>query len=555
MKLSLKPKHLKRYKDIALLLIKHGRSDVVKHAGLHDALELDASVETTAGASKADELAQDLEKMGPTFIKLGQLLSTRADFLPPAYIHALTRLQDQIDPFPFEQVEAIVSGELGVRISKAFAEFAEKPLATASLGQVHRATMHDGRVVVVKVQRPGIREIIAEDIEVLEEIAAFLDKHTPWGKRYEFGKMLEELRRSLWRELDYRQEARNLSTLGANLREFPQIIVPAPIEDFTTSRVLTMEFISGKKITELSPLARLDFKGADLAEELFHAYLKQILVDGFFHADPHPGNVFLTDDHRIGLLDLGMVGHLTPQLQENLLQLLLAVSDGRGEDTASLAIKIGEPREGFSEHPFRQSVAALVSEHQSSQMDQIQVGRVVLEVTQFAGDNGLRVPAELTLLSKTLLNLDLVGQTLDPKFNPNASIRRNAEKILRQRVWKTFSPTNLFGGLLEMKDLLARLPSRLNRILDAIAHNELKVKVETIDEDVIIEGLQKIANRITLGLVLAALIVGAALLMRVETPFRLFGYPGFAILCFLGVGGGGLFLIFRILMHDHTSKK
>ena len=555
MRISLKPKHLKRYKDIALLLIKHGRSDVVKHAGLHDALELDTAVETTAGASKADELAQDLEKMGPTFIKLGQLLSTRADFLPPAYIHALTRLQDQINPFPFEQVEAIVSSELGVRISKAFAEFVEKPLATASLGQVHRATMHDGRVVVVKVQRPGIREIIAEDMEVLEEIAAFLDKHTPWGKRYEFGKMLEELRRSLWRELDYRLEARNLSTLGANLREFTRIIVPAPIEDFTTSRVLTMEFISGKKITELSPLARLDFKGADLAEELFHAYLKQILVDGFFHADPHPGNVFLTDDHRIGLLDLGMVGHLTPGLQENLLQLLLAVSDGRGDDTASLAIKIGEPKDDFSEHPFRQSVAGLVSEQQGSQMDQIQVGRVVLEVTQIAGDNGLRVPAELTLLSKTLLNLDLVGQTLDPKFNPNASIRRNAEKILRQRVWKAVSPTNLFGGLLELKDLLGRLPSRLNRILDAIAHNELKVKVETIDEDVIIEGLQKIANRITLGLVLAALIVGAALLMRVETPFRLFGYPGFAILCFLGVGGGGLFLVFRILMYDRTSKK
>ena len=188
-------------------------------------------------------------------------------------------------------------------------------------------------------------------------------------------------------------------------------------------------------------------------------------------------------------------------------------------------------------------------------MDQIQVGRVVLEITQISGDNGLRVPAELTLLSKTLLNLDLVGRTLDPKFDPNASIRRNAEKILQQRVWKAFSPTNLFGGLLEMKDLLMRMPSRLNRILDAIAHNELKVKVETIDEEVIIEGLQKIANRITLGLVLAALIVGAALLMRVETSFRIFGYPGFAILCFLGVGGVGLFLIIRILMHDRFSKK
>ncbi|MCF8080954.1 MAG: hypothetical protein K9K88_16875 [Desulfobacterales bacterium] len=555
MGISLKPKHLKRYKDIALLLIKYGRADIVKHAGLQDALELDVSVETTPGESKADELAQDLEKMGPTFIKLGQLMSTRADFLPPAYIHALTRLQDKIDPFPFEQVEAIVSGELGVRISKAFSEFRSQPLATASMGQVHRATMLDGRAVVVKVQRPGIQEIITEDMEALEDIADFLDKHTSWGRRYEFGKMLEEFRRSLRQELDYRQEARNLSTLGANLLEFPGIVVPTPIEDFTTARVLTMEYIHGKKITELSPLTRLDFKGADLAEELFHAYLKQILVDGFFHADPHPGNVFLTDDHRIALLDLGMVGHITTQLQENLLQLLLAVSDGRGDDAATIAIKISELKEDFSETTFRRRVADLVSEHQGSKMDQIQVGRVVLEITQISADNGLRVPPELTLLSKTLLNLDLVGQTLDPQFDPNASIRRNTEKILRQRLWKALSSSNLLGVLFEMKDLVLRLPARLNQILDGVAHNKLKVKLETIDKDVFIEGLQKIANRITLGLVLAALIVSAALLMRVETSFRIFGYPGFAILCFLGVGGGGLFLIIHILMKDRTSKK
>lgn len=555
MSISLKPKHLKRYKDIALLLIKHGRSDIVKHAGLQDALELDASVETTTGESKAEELAQDLEKMGPTFIKLGQLLSTRADFLPPAYIQALTRLQDKIDPFPFEQVEAIFLGEVGVRISKAFSEFDAKPLATASLGQVHRATLHDGQLVVVKVQRPGIRAIIAGDMEALEEIAGFMDKHTQWGKRYEFGRMLDEFRRSIWRELDYRSEARNLIVLGTNLLEFPGIVVPAPIEDLTTSRVLTMEYIRGKKITGLSPLARLDFKGADLAEELFHAYLKQILVDGFFHADPHPGNVLLTDDHRIALLDLGMVGHITPQLQENLIQLLLAVSDGRGDDAAAVAIKIGEMKEDFSENTFRQRVAGLISEYQGSKMDQIQVGRVVLEITQISGDNGLRVPAELTLLGKTLLNLDLVGQVLDPKFNPNVSIRRNAEKILQQRVWKAFSPSNLYGGFLEMKDLLTRLPSRLNRILDVIARNDLKITVDALEEDKVIDGLQKVANRIALGVILAALIVGAALLMQVETAFRIFGYPGFAILCFLGAGAGSLFLIIPILMHDHPWKK
>jgi predicted unusual protein kinase regulating ubiquinone biosynthesis (AarF/ABC1/UbiB family) len=464
-------------------------------------------------------------------------------------------LQDKIAPFPFEQVEAIVTAELGVRISQAFSEFEAKPLAAASLGQVHRAAMRDGRQVVVKVQRPGIREIIAEDMEVLEEIAGVLDNHTQWGKRYEFGKMLDELRRSLWRELDYRQEARNLAMLGANLREFSRIVVPIPIEDFTTSRVLTMEYIHGTKVTGLSPLARLDFKGADLAEDLFHAYLKQILVDGFFHADPHPGNVFLTDDYRIALLDLGMVGRIAPQLQENLLQLLLAVSDGRGDDVASMAIKISELKEEFSENTFRQRVAALVSENQGSEMDRIPVGRVFLEISQISGDNGLRVPAELTLLGKTLLNLDLVGQTLDPKFNPSASIRRNAAIILQQRALKALSPTNLLGGLLEMKDLLVRLPSRLNRILDAIAHNELKIKVEAIDENVIIDGIQKVANRITLGLILAALIVGAALLMRVETTFHIFGYPGLAILCFLCAGGGGFFLIIQILMHDHFSKK
>jgi predicted unusual protein kinase regulating ubiquinone biosynthesis (AarF/ABC1/UbiB family) len=316
-----------------------------------------------------------------------------------------------------------------------------------------------------------------------------------------------------------------------------------------------MEYIHGTKVTGLSPLARLDFKGADLAEDLFHAYLKQILVDGFFHADPHPGNVFLTDDYRIALLDLGMVGRIAPQLQENLLQLLLAVSDGRGDDVASMAIKISELKEEFSENTFRQRVAALVSENQGSEMDRIPVGRVFLEISQISGDNGLRVPAELTLLGKTLLNLDLVGQTLDPKFNPSASIRRNAAIILQQRALKALSPTNLLGGLLEMKDLLVRLPSRLNRILDAIAHNELKIKVEAIDENVIIDGIQKVANRITLGLILAALIVGAALLMRVETTFHIFGYPGLAILCFLCAGGGGFFLIIQILMHDHFSKK
>src|SRR3989442_3936928 len=294
---SLKPERLKRYKDVTLLLVKYGRSDLVKQAGLEDSLELDehALAETRPAA---EELAADLEKLGPTFIKLGQLLSTRADLLPAPYLEALSRLQDHIEPFPFEEVDRIVSGELGVRLSKAFADFDRRPLAAASLAQVHLAHMRDARAVVVKVQRPNIREQIVEDLEALSEIAHFLDAHTELGKRYDFENMLKDLRTSLLRELDFKQEANNLLTFAENLREFEHIVIPDPVEDFCTSRVLTMEYIPGKKITDLSPLRLMEIDGPELARELFRAYLKQILLDGFLHADPHPGNAFLTDDDQ-----------------------------------------------------------------------------------------------------------------------------------------------------------------------------------------------------------------------------------------------------------------
>src|SRR5215216_311395 len=333
MGISLKPQHLKRYKDIAWLLMKYGRSDLVKNAGLDDLLRDEkADPALVEAPPEAKALADDLEKMGPTFIKLGQLLSTRADLLPTSYIESLTRLQDKVEPFAYEEVEAIVSSELGVRISKAFSEFDPNPIAAASLGQVHRARLRDGRAVAVKVQRPGIRERVVEDLEALGDVAEFLDNHTEMGKQYSLQKMLEEFRRSLMRELDYRQEATNLATMNDILKEFGQIVVPLPVDDYTKSRVLTMDHIKGKKITSLTPLARIEIAGEQLAEQLFRAYLKQILVDGFFHADPHPGNVFLTDDERIALLDLGMVARLAPGLQEKLLQLLLAVAEGRSEE-------------------------------------------------------------------------------------------------------------------------------------------------------------------------------------------------------------------------------
>ena len=554
MGISLKPQHLKRYQQIAWLFVKYGRSDLVKESGLEEALTAEQRI-SPKEAAKADELADDLEKLGPTFVKLGQLLSTRVELMPRAYLEALTRLQDKVEPFGFEEVEKIVTAELGVRLSKAFLEFEATPIASASLGQVHRARLRDGRPVAVKVQRPNIREQMVDDLEALEEIAEFLDKHTELGKRYEFSRMLEELRKSLMRELDYRQEAHNLTVFREQMKSFDRLIVPAPITDYCTSRVLTMEYVPGKKITEMSPLARLEFDGEALAEQLFRAYLNQILVEGFFHADPHPGNVFITRDYRIALIDLGMVGRIMPRLQEDLLQLLLAMSEGRGEEAAEIAIKIGELRREFDQPELTRRISDIVAQQKTATVEQMQVGRLVLEVTQTAAECEIRVPSELTMLGKTLLNLDQVARALAPEFNPTASIRRNAAAILQQRVLKSLSPANLFSGVLELKDLIQRLPLRVNKFLDALANNEFKVSVDAIDEKTLIIGFQKIANRITVGLIIASLIIGAALLMRVETTFRIWGYPGLAIIFFLCAAAAGIVLLLNILFYDKSKDE
>lgn len=547
--------HLSRYKDIALLLWKYGRTDVVRDMGLEDGFEVPKEPAAEDGDSLPEQLAKDLEAMGPTFVKLGQVLSGRPDLLPPDYLKALERLHDKVEPFSYAEVEQIVTTELNVRISKAFSEFDPEPIAAASLGQVHRAALRDGRRVVVKVQRPNIRAQIAEDFEVLKQIAGLLDAHTDVGRRYRFGRILEEFRVTIQRELNYELEARNLVAIGRNLREFTLIEIPQPIADYCTKSVLTMEHVDGVKITALSPVARLDIDGESLAEELFKAYLQQVLVDGLFHADPHPGNVFLTEDHRVALLDLGMVGHVSPSMQEQLLKLLLAMSEANGEDCANVVIAISETTEDFDQVEFRRRITQQLAAQQGQQLQNINVGVSVLDVSTTAAELGLWVPSELTLLGKTLLQLDQIGKLLDPAFDPPASIQRNVADLMSQRMRKQATQGGAFRSLIEMKEFVSGLPVRLNGIMDAVVNKELEVKVRTTDASLVMEAFEKIANRITMGLVLAALIIGASVLMQVRTTFTLWGYPGLAMVCFLAAAAGGFWLVISIFMQDQRKKK
>jgi predicted unusual protein kinase regulating ubiquinone biosynthesis (AarF/ABC1/UbiB family) len=547
--------HLKRYKEIAGLLWKYGRSDLVSSLSSSSDFGVSDPDKAAVSDAKPEQLADDLEAMGPTYVKLGQVLAGRPDLLPLAYMKALERLQDSVKPFPYEEVEQIVINELGVRVSKAFSRFDAEPIAAASLGQVHLAALRDGRPVVVKVQRPNIRQQIAEDFEVLAEIATFLDSHTTMGKKYRFASVLEEFRQTILHELNYEREAQNLITVSENLKEFPRITVPQPVPDYSSPSVLTMDYVRGQKVTTLSPLARLDINGSELAEEVFKAYLKQVLVDGLFHADPHPGNVFITEDGRIALLDLGMVGRTSPGMQEQLLKLLLAVSEGRGEEAAEIVIRFSEKMEQVDLAEFRRRIASLVTLQRDQGLTDLNVGQTLLNVSGHARDNGLYVPSELTLLGKTLLQLDEVGRILDPTFDPNASVRRNVGELLKQRMKRDLTRGNAFTSALEMKDFMGSLPGRLNRIMDAVTNSEIELKVKSVDAPVLLDGMQKIANRITSGVVLAALIVGASLLMRVQTTFQIFGYPGLAMLLFLLSAANGFWLVASIYRQDYKSRK
>jgi predicted unusual protein kinase regulating ubiquinone biosynthesis (AarF/ABC1/UbiB family) len=502
----MRPHHVGRYREIATLLAKHGRDDLVKSSGLEDYAELDG----TPDDARAAALAEDLERLGPTFVKFGQLLSTRPDLLRPHYVDALARLQDRCEPFPFADVEATVQSELGVRMSRLFAEFDDQPIAAASLGQVHRAVLRDGRQVAVKVQRPGIRRQLSDDLEVLGELADFFDAHSDHARRFALRDAFEQFRRAVVAELDYRREANNLSTLRDVLDGRPRIVVPKPYDDLSTGKVLTMEYIDGRKVTELSSLARVDADFTPLADELFAAYLKQILDAGFFHADPHPGNLLVTADQRLALLDVGMVGRLIPETRKLLAKLMVAIMNGRSADVVRVARLLGMPSDDFEPMALQNTVNDLMNTMTQGPLAEVDVGRAFLELSRRSADAGLRPAPELALLGKTLLNLESVATELDPDFEPLEAMRRHIPELMRSQI--DGSGGGLLSSLIEAKEFAEELPGRVNRAMDALSSGHFELRVQAFDETQFLKGLHRLANVAAAGLILAALIVGSALL-------------------------------------------
>lgn len=538
-----------RLAAISAFLVRHRRAPMFSPRSNDE-----PGIEPPEPGPGAEAFTRDLEALGPTFVKIGQMLSTRPDLVPPDYLEALSRLQDDVAPAPVEDIVALVEEELGAPITKLFDRFDPVPIGTASFAQVHRAALPSGREVAVKVQRPHLSAQVDADLAALERLVRSLGLVSRAGERYGVNDWLQEFRATVRAELDYRQEADNLETFHDRLADYERIDVPRPVWDYTRRRVLVMDYVDGIQVTQIPPVLRTEVDLTPLARDLGKAYLDQVFVHGLIHADPHPGNVKLTPDHRLALLDLGMVGYVPPRLRDQLLKLVVATIDGRGEQAAETFIHMGTRLEDFDEARFSRETARLVARFSTASTWTESEGGFLLQLVALGGQCGLKPPAELTLLGKTLLNLEAVILALDPEASLRDVLRRHMHGMLRDRTLGTLDAGRLVTEVLEVQELVREAPQRLSVLLRTLADNRFRVHLAGLEEAYLIESMQKIANRITAGVIAAAMVVGAALIMDVPTRHTLFGYPILALfmLAVATVLAGAL--LFNSLIRDRRAR-
>ncbi len=537
---SLKLRHIARYGQVLHLLV--GHRDV-----------LDEGEE--GSTEDAERLVRELEHKGPAYVKLGQLLSSRVDLLPPAYVQALGQLRDQAEPVEFEVVREVVEEELGARLETVFTSFDRVALGAASTAQVHRATLPGGRLVAVKVQRPGVRRRMIDDLDVIAELASSLDDHVDTARRAGLAQMVGEFRRSVMAELDYRQEAGNLRNLAKALEPYPRLVCPAPVDELTTSRVLTMTLVEGQGLGSISEPGHQVAGGEELVEQLFKAYLDQVLMHGVFHADPHAGNMLVTKDAHLALIDAGMVAHLSSGAQDCLLRLLVALTEGNGTEVVEVLSRTGEQLEDFDKQALLRQVSALIAPVGDAGMGDLQVGRQLADLARASVESGLRPAPELTMLGKALLNLDDIARRLAPDYKPRQAIADHAMYLMRHRVMRASTPSNLVSAALEAKDLVEHLPRRVNRVLDSLAEGDFRMHIEGLNEAGLMRSVQKLANRCAAGLAVAAFVLAAAIFSVPAAGPKWMGVSAFTVV-FLGLAfvlAAGL--VMATFRHDLPQRK
>lgn len=546
-----------RYRQILTVLVKYGFGDLVETLRIGQYLELGLQLVSGTRAAHAEKLSRAerirmvCEELGPTFIKLGQVLSTRPDLVPADWATELEKLQHQVPAFPFAQVREIVERELHRPLEVAFGRFDPQPLAAASIGQVHRATLPDGEEVVVKVQRPGIPEVIAVDLEILLHLATLAERHLEDVRLHRPTRIVHEFARTIEHELDFTAEAANLERFGVLFGDDQTVYVPRVYRSATTGRVLTLEYVHGPRPNELSRLAAEGCSPKTVAARGADLILRQVFVHGFFHADPHPGNIFVLPGDVICYLDFGMMGRVDRRTRERFAAFVAAVAARDAEKTARVLLELLEHDDDVEPdlRLIERDVAELIDVHLVTRLEAFAMGKLLQHLLELSQRHRLRIPAELVLMLKALATAEKIGSRLDPGLDMVAAAAPFVRRIHLERFGPRRLARDLYESGADVLQFLREIPGSLRDLLRLTRHGSLKLGFEHRGLEGLLETNERIANRVAFAIVVAALIVGSSIMVQAQIPPKWNEIPIIGLVGFLAAGVLGFWLLLAILRH------
>ena len=538
---------INRFKDIVFTLMRYGFGDIISRLDLPEKiLPVPIKKQWATDKNTWERIRLVLTDLGPTFVKFGQILSLRADLIPHELVLELSKLQDQVQPESFEAIKTQIEKSMEKPLEEVFADFEPQPLAAASLAQVHRAVLKkDKTVVAVKVQRPGIRQTIRNDLDILATLARQVHERLETLKVYDLPLLVEELRRLLTRELDFTLEGKNIRLARSNFAGDPEVVYPAVFTDESTSRVLIMELVRGTKLRQAVDLPLAQKKR--LAQIGLRALMQQVLMDGFFHADPHPGNIYVLDDGRISFLDWGMVGRVTPDMQARIIALIEGIVDRDSEAIMELILSLSENTQVKNREELQRDILDVLDEFYAVPLSEINISQLLMLITEAIQRHQIRIKADMAVMIKAMITGEGTVRMLYPELNVVAE----AEPFVRKMALKKYSPRELqkqtrklLGQFFQMQKAL---PLQLNHVMGKLERDELSIGFEHKRLEGLRMTLDQIANRLTLGIVTAAMIIGSSMIVTTGVKPLLFGYPALGLVGYLQSAFFGAWLAFEII--------
>lgn len=545
---------IRRYRNVLGILIKYGFGHIVEELNLNYYLELGRRIVTLGTAPKEIERLSQPERLrlamvelGPTFIKLGQILSTRPDIIPKEYADEFGKLQDKVPSLPYEEIQAYIRVELGAPADELFSELSPIPLAAASIAQVHRGRLKSGDEVVIKVRRPGIKQVIETDVDILLGLAYLIENHIPQADIYDPVGVVKEFRRTINREMDFTREGHTIDRFANNFANSDTVHVPKVHWPLTGEGVLTMEYIDGIKVSNTRKLQEEGYDLKAIARNGADAFLKQVLVDGLFHGDPHPGNFFILPGNSICMLDYGMVGRLDNEVKYQLVDLLLAILHREVDTVITLLLYSGDIAEDIDNKQLKRDLTELIDNYYEIPLQEINAGRLLTEFIEILTVYRIKFPADLMLLGKALITIEGIGRQLDPAFNMIDHLRPFMEKLVRDKVTPTHLSKEMIRVVQSYGALAKNLPRDLKEFINRVNRNKFKIDLEHRGLEKLITDLDKSSNRLSFSMLIAALIIGSSLIMQTDKGPMLFGFPMLGFLGYSIAGFLGLWLAIAIL--------